>query len=206
MLLWFGVFLLFAGATCFAIDRRAVHVFHESISQTWHRRIHKTTDWAKGGHWLAISSTAYLLSQAILAWGGPNAFWQNVSQTALAFLAALAVGSAILHSLKVMLGRRRPRDELELSLYGFRPAHFDLQYDSFPSGHSLTIMCVAVIASAVVPQLAILWLAIAIYLSLTRALLNAHFLSDVAIGAGIGLITAREIVVLFFPALTQPWF
>lgn len=206
MLLWSGVFLLLLGATCFAIDRRAVHLFHSAISQKRHRQIYRTTDWAKGGHWLAISSAAYLASLAAQAWGGPNAFWYQVGQIALAFLVSLAVGSAILHSMKILLGRRRPRDELELSLYGFRPGHIDLQYDSFPSGHSLTIFCVAVIASAVLPQLAPLWFVIAIYLSLTRALLNAHFLSDVAIGAGIGLVTAREIVVLFFPALAQPWF
>lgn len=206
MLLWSGVLLLFVGASCFAIDRRAVHVFHAAISQKQHRLIHRTTDWAKGGRWLAISSIAYLLSLAVQAWNGPNAFLQIVAQISLAFLAALTVGSIILHSMKILLGRRRPRDELELSLYGFRLWHIDLQYDSFPSGHALTIFCVAVVLSAALPGLALLWFALAIYLSLTRALLNAHFLSDVAIGAGIGLITAREIVMLFFPALSQPWF
>jgi len=40
----------------------------------------------------------------------------------------------------------------------------------------------------------------------TRALLTAHFLSDVLIGAGIGLVAAREALVLFFPALSQNWF
>ena len=99
-----------------------------------------------------------------------------------------------------------PRDELELNLFGFRPFHFDLQYDSFPSGHALTIFCVAVIASAVLPALAPLWFAIALYLAMTRVFLNAHFLSDVLIGSAVGLLTARETVFCLFPALFQPWF
>jgi membrane-associated phospholipid phosphatase len=37
-------------------------------------------------------------------------------------------------------------------------------------------------------------------------LLNAHFLSDVFVGAGIGLVSAREALVNFFPQLTPPWF
>jgi membrane-associated phospholipid phosphatase len=81
-----------------------------------------------------------------------------------------------------------------------------LQYDSFPSGHALTIFCVAVIASAVMPTLAPLWFSVALYLALTRAFLNAHFLSDVFIGSAIGLLTARETVLYLFPDLFQPWF
>ena len=46
-----------------------------------------------------------------------------------------------------------------MGLYGFLPFSFDLDYNSFPSGHALTIMCVAVIASRVWPQLALLWFA-----------------------------------------------
>jgi membrane-associated phospholipid phosphatase len=128
------------------------------------------------------------------------------ADTSLAYLASLAIGSAILHSMKTLLGRRRPKDELELKLFGFRPFYFDLQYDSFPSGHALTIFCVAVIASAVMPLLAPLWFAIALYLALTRTFLNAHFLSDVLIGSAIGLLTARETVLYLFPNLFQPWF
>jgi undecaprenyl-diphosphatase len=81
-----------------------------------------------------------------------------------------------------------------------------LQYDSFPSGHALTIFCVAVIASAVLPAFAPLWFAIALYLAMTRVFLNAHFLSDVLIGSAVGLLTARETVFYLFPALFQPWF
>ena len=48
--------------------------------------------------------------------------------------------------------------------------------------------------------------AIAFLLGVTRALLTAHFLSDVLIGGGIGLIAAREVLLLGFPGYSPVWF
>jgi membrane-associated phospholipid phosphatase len=206
MLLWSGLAFLLLGIACFAVDRRATHLFHAAISQRGHVRIYRTTDFAKGGHWLAISIAVYLGARLLELAIGAGPLLQRIAEAALAFLASLAAGSLILHTLKIVLGRRRPRDELEHGLFGFRPFGFDLQYDSFPSGHALTIFCVAVILSGALPAFAPLWLAIAVYLSATRALLNAHFLSDVFIGAAVGLLAARETVLYLFPALWQSWF
>ena len=206
MILWTGFALLLMGLVSFAIDRRAAHAFHAAVNRKAERLVWRTTDWAKGAHWLAIAILAYGLAR-LLEWAqGPNDTLRLTEASALAFLVSLAVGSAILHTIKIVVGRRRPRDELELGLYGFEPFRFNLRYDSFPSGHALTIFCVAVILSGTVPWLAPFWFALALYLALTRALLNAHFVSDVFIGAAIGMLTAREILIHFFPALTQSWF
>jgi membrane-associated phospholipid phosphatase len=206
MLLWAGIFLLLGGLACFAIDRRAAHVFHAVVNRRVDRVLHGATDWAKGAHWLLISCVTLAGTWLAQRTWGRTPLLAQMEQTALAFLVSLAVASIILHSIKILLGRRRPRDELELNLYGFRPLTFDLASDSFPSGHALTIFSVAVVLSAVAPMLAPLWFAIAIYLALTRALLNSHYLSDVLVGAGIGLIVTREVLLYFFPALTRTWF
>jgi membrane-associated phospholipid phosphatase len=206
MLLWFGLILLAIGLGCFAVDRRAAHYFHARISQKNHIRLWRVTDWAKGELWLALTVAVILISRALIWWRGPSPFLEEIYTVSLAYLACLAAGSAILHTLKILMGRRRPRDELEMNLYGFRPFHFDLQSDSFPSGHALTICCVAVIATVVWPQLLALWFAVALYLSFTRAMLNAHFLSDVLIGAGIGILASRETLFYLFPTLFRPWF
>jgi membrane-associated phospholipid phosphatase len=206
MLLWAGVALLIAGVGAFAIDRRAAHYFHAKVDWRLERLLHRTTDWAKGAHWLLIASLAFVAARMIAASWGPSPGTLLLGKTSLAFLASLAVASIILHSIKLLLGRRRPRDELELNLYGFRPFTFDLSSDSFPSGHALTIFCVAVVLSAAVPMLAPLWFIAATLLALTRALLNSHFVSDVLVGAGVGLIATREVLLHFFPALTRSWF
>jgi membrane-associated phospholipid phosphatase len=206
MLLWFGFLLLAAGCLFFAVDRRAVHFFHDQLHQRWAAVVHRTTDWAKGSHWLIITCIAYASSWFLAYLWGPIPPLLLMRRTSLAFLVSLTIASAILHSVKIVLGRRRPRDELEMGLYGWRPFYFDLQYDSFPSGHSLTIFCVAVVMAGALPALAWLWFAIAIYLALTRALLNSHFLSDICAGAGLAVLVSREVVLIWFPALAQPWF
>lgn len=206
MLLWAGILLIVIGLGCFAIDRRAVHVFHDRISSGWFHRIRMTTDFAKGAHWLVASLVALALSWIARRMWGDLPILVRIWRTSLAFLACLAVSSAVLHSIKLVLGRRRPRDEIEHRLYGFRLFHYDWQHDSFPSGHAMTIFCVTVILSGALPALALLWVLLALYLALTRAVLNAHFLSDVFIGAGIGLLASRETVLLLFPDLSQPWF
>jgi membrane-associated phospholipid phosphatase len=65
---------------------------------------------------------------------------------------------------------------------------------------------VAVVFTCVWPAWWPAWFAIAALLAVTRALLTAHFLSDVLIGAGIGLIAAREVLQLGFPGFSPTWF
>ena len=206
MLLWAGIILLLGGLACFAIDRRAAHVFHAVVHHGAEKILHRTTDWAKGAHWLLIASGAFLVSWLVARSFHPSDATILTQKVSLAFLASLAVASVILHATKILLGRRRPRDELELNLYGFRPLTFNLASDSFPSGHALTIFCVAVVLTAATPLLAPLWFAIATYLALTRALLNSHYLSDVLVGAAVGLLCTREVLVYVFPSLMRPWF
>jgi len=206
MLLWAGLFFLVVGAGCVAIDRRAVHLIHDHVGLGLTRFLGATTHLAKAAHWLLAALLVYAVCWIRLRSGGGGAGVKLAFQAALAFILALGAGSAVLHSIKLLLGRRRPRDELEMGLYGFAPFGFSLSNNSFPSGHALTIFCVAAIASALWPQGALLWFAVALWLALTRALLNAHFLSDVLVGAGVGLISAREVMLLVFPQLTPGWF
>lgn len=206
MLLWAGLLSLLIGIACFALDRRAAHIFHDRIPQRWFRRIRLTTDYAKGSRWLTLCLVVIALSWLAIRFAGADPLLVRIYRTALAYLACLAIGSAILHALKIVIGRRRPRDEIEHGLYGFRLFHYSPQYDSFPSGHALTITCVAVVMSGAVPGLAWLWFAIALYLSFTRAALNSHYLSDVFFGIGIGLLTCRETLFYLFPELFRPWF
>jgi membrane-associated phospholipid phosphatase len=206
MLLWFGISLLAAGCLAFAIDRQAAHFFHDELHQRWAAIVHRTTDWAKGSRWLVIACIAYAASWLLQRPWGPIPPLLLMRRTSLAFLVSLVIASIILHSTKSVLGRRRPRDELELGLYGWRPFYFDLQYDSFPSGHALTIFCVATALAGALPGLALLWFAVAIYLAMTRALLNSHFVSDVLVGAGIAILVTREVVLVWFPALAPAWF
>ncbi len=206
MLFWSGVILIVLGAAALLIDRRAAHFIYDHVNLRAHKFLDGITHYAKAGHWLAIAIVA--LTGAALArhFGARGRDLPLLITYSLAFITSLMLGSAILHMIKLVLGRRRPRDDMEMQLYGFMPFAFNLEYNSFPSGHALTICCVAVIFTCVWPFLWPLWFAIAAILAVTRALLTAHFISDVLIGAGIGLIAAREVLLLGFPGYAPPWF
>ena len=206
MLLWLGIVLIALGFACLAIDRAAAHALYDQVHAPMWERLDRITHWAKASHWLIAAAIAYAAAEIVRRVWGDSDDLHLAQQCALAFIASLMAGSAILHGIKLVFGRRRPRDDMEMGLYGFVPLSFDLQYNSFPSGHALTIMCVAVIASMVWPQGALVWFAIALGLGLVRALLTAHFLSDVFVGAGIGMLAAREIVLNFFAPLAPNWF
>lgn len=206
MLLWISVGLLAAGLVCFVFDRRVAQFFHAHKKRRWRRRVRLTTDWAKGAHWLIIAGLLYGGTQAAMALGYETPALHRVSDLSAALLLSLVAASAALHTIKLFIGRRRPRDDFQHGLYGFELVLFDTQHDSFPSGHALTIFCVATVFSAALPMLAPLWFALATYLALTRAMLTSHFLSDVLIGASLGLIISREILLLVFPTLTPAWF
>ena len=206
MLLVLALLFFIAGVLCFKIDREAAHYSREQLGRPLWQFALRVTDWAKGLPWIIAALVLYLAVQAIMEWHGETPLLRSISGYSLALLASFVVASVVLHGIKLFLGRRRPRDEFEHGLYGFRFFTWELQYDSFPSGHSMTILCVAVTASALIPVLAPVWLLMATGLAVTRAMLTAHFFSDVFIGAGVGVLVARETFLIGFPQLAPGWF
>jgi membrane-associated phospholipid phosphatase len=206
MLLALAVIFFILGFSCLRIDRGAAQYCREQLQRPLWQFALRITDWAKGLPWIIAALLFYIGVQAIMAWSAETEVLREISDYSLALLVSFVVASVLLHSIKLVLGRRRPRDDFEHGLYGFRYFTWQLQYDSFPSGHSMTIFCVAVVLSAITPFLAPLWLALATGLALTRAMLTAHFFSDVLVGAGIGLLVARETFLLGFPQLAPAWF
>ncbi len=206
MLLAIAFLFLIAGLVFFPLDRRSAHYCREQLHRPSWQLALRVTDWAKGLPWIMAALLAYIFVQAAIAWHGETPLLRRVSDYALALLASFLLASIILHSIKIFLGRRRPRDDFQHGLYGFRYFTWQLQYDSFPSGHAMTIFCVAAIASAISPGLAPVWLVTALALALTRAFLTAHFFSDVLVGAAIGLLITRETLLLVFPGLAPQWF
>jgi len=206
MLLWAGFVSILIGLLALTIDRPLAHFIYDHVSARAHKALDSITHYAKAGHWLAAAILALIVAAVMRRYGMLAQESTQLINYSLAFIASLTMGSAILHVIKLVLGRRRPRDDMEMGLYGFTPLAFNLDYNSFPSGHALTICCVAVIFTCVWPMCWPVWFSIAAILAVTRALLTAHFLSDVLIGAGIGLIAAREVLLLGFPGFSPGWF
>ena len=206
MLIYAGFILIVLGIAALLIDRALAHFIYDHVDARTHKFLNGITHYAKAGHWLAAAILALIVAAGMRH---SNVLAEEATQLvnySLAFIASLTMGSAVLHLIKLVLGRRRPRDDMEMGLYGFTPLAFNPDYNSFPSGHALTICCVAVIFTCVWPTWWPVWFSVAALLGATRALLTAHFLSDVLIGGGIGLIAAREVLQLGFPGFSPGWF
>ena len=206
MLLWAGFASILAGLLALAIDRRLAHFIYDHVNARAHKALDSITHYAKAAHWLAAAILALIVAACMRKFQLLPEESTLLVNYSLAFIASLTLGSAILHVIKLVLGRRRPRDDMEMGLYGFQLMAFNPDYKSVPSGHALTIFCVAVIFTCVWPMWWPVWFGVATLLAGTRALLTAHFLSDVLIGAGIGLIAAREVLLLGFPGFSPAWF
>src|ERR1700736_5091108 len=108
MLFWAGLILIALGLCALTIDRALAHFIYDHVNQRTHKFLDGITHYAKAGHWLAA---------AIVALGG-GALARHFGERAhdlpllinysLAFIASLTLGSAVLHVIKLVLGRRRP--------------------------------------------------------------------------------------------------
>jgi lipid A 4'-phosphatase len=153
-----------------------VHLFSE-ISRLGDASIHLSIA-ALGAAlcwWMARRDTP-----ARAAWRG----WLGFSGFALA---ALSINGLVVNVLKFGFGRQRPRDLFAQDAYGFHP--FDTQFTmhSFPSGHSQAIWTAATALALVLPRWRLPVFAVALAVSLGRAISTKHFIGDVLVGSFLGV-------------------
>ncbi|KTD65806.1 phosphatase PAP2 family protein [Legionella spiritensis] len=128
-----------------------------------------------------------------------NPLWE--ARSWFLFLSVL-IPSLVCGVLKVMLGRARPSMWFEQSLYGFYGWHTDAPFMSFPSGHTTTIMGVALGLSIVLPRYCYAFLVTGFLVALSRVLLLHHYLSDVLAASYLALL---EIGFFYFILRKKKW-
>jgi undecaprenyl-diphosphatase len=155
-----------------------------------HKLMRKVNKWP-APKWVRLWSVAatragdgwlwYLVGLAILLIGGTGRF----EAIAAAGSAAL-VGIVTFKALKHVSGRKRPC-QIEPHCWAtlLPPDQF-----SFPSGHTITAFAVAVTLGEFYPMLLPALLFCAVSIAASRILLGMHFLSDVVVGAALGMLLA----------------
>jgi undecaprenyl-diphosphatase len=101
-------------------------------------------------------------------------------------LASLLSSGLILQIFKMIFGRQRPHVTDDFQAHVFHPFNLNWHFHSMPSGHSQTLLTVATACWIVFPKSGILVFPLAFFLACTRLAMQAHFLSDVMIGAYLG--------------------
>lgn len=106
------------------------------------------------------------------------------------FALAYLVRTGGVELLKWATGRPRPRQMDGLTVF-YGPSD---KYHSFPSGHAAFAFMFAAMLSAWWPRWKVLWYGLAVYVSLSRMVVDAHFLSDIVMGGLIGVLSATLIL------------
>lgn len=104
----------------------------------------------------------------------------------LSFVYAYLVRTVGVEALKWLTGRPRPR-QMDGATIFYGPSD---KFHAFPSGHAAFAFMFATLLSAYWPRWRVLWYALAVYVSLSRMVVDAHFLSDIIMGGLIGVLAA----------------
>ncbi|MFW5866898.1 MAG: phosphatase PAP2 family protein, partial [Armatimonadota bacterium] len=120
--------------------------------------------------------------------------WRRLLKT---LVVAYLFQVAVVKWLKLLVGRPRPRLIPDATVFeGFAHGR------AFPSGHAAFAFMMAVIVSAWFPRWRWPVWAIAVWVAVSRVLVNAHFVSDIIVGAVIGAV-AGAVTLWIWPPICE---
>ncbi len=97
--------------------------------------------------------------------------------------------------LKVLCARARPELLVEKGIYGFYPGTFSSHFRSFPSAH--TAMIIGVLTFCFLQKkTSYVWWILPLAVAMSRIFLQKHYVSDLFMGAAIGVLSAQVVYFL----------
>ena len=128
----------------------------------------------------------------IILWLMSGSFWKEWSVVQLVGISLLAV---LVMGIKFLVRRKRPEGEWG-SIYRNTDPH------SFPSGHAARAFLIAVVTTGLGPA----WLAALLWVwaplvALARVAMGLHYVSDVVVGAALGILVALIGLQIYQPIL-----
>jgi len=136
---------------------------------------------------LGHGSAIIILGILLLALG-KSMKWSRVFFTGKYILIGFLVSGISVQLIKHLFGRARPRLTEDIVFIG---PSFVSGFDSFPSGHTAVVFCLAYMFASIDKRLAPLLFTIAIVTGIERVYNMSHFPSDVVAGALTGIAFAQ---------------
>jgi lipid A 4'-phosphatase len=144
------------------------------------------------------------LAFIVLRWGGnlpPFEPWaarmRAAAQIPALLFSAVAISGILVDLIKVIVGRPRPKLLFAAGSYEFSWIGLSADHWSFPSGHAATAAALATALWCLWPQPVLFYVIGAALVAASRVVMGAHYLSDVVMGAFVGVLVARALAVLF---------
>lgn len=143
--------------------------------------IYSYSKWVGHGAVLAVVSVSCLLV-------GKFINRSNLFDAGRLMLLGYAFSGIIVQIFKHIFGRARPRITLDSVFIG---PSFKSGFDSFPSGHTTVVFCIAFVLSRKFPRWRYFFYGFAVFVGLERIWHGSHFLSDVFAGAILGIVCGQ---------------
>ncbi len=113
--------------------------------------------------------------------------WKRRYHLAVFVFSSVALTGIFSSLAKNSIGRARPYLIEEVGHRGFNPLAFQSEWAAWPSGHTTTAFAMATALTLIVPKFRIVFFAIAAIAGFSRGALGAHYLSDIIMGATVGI-------------------
>src|SRR5260221_1869859 len=188
LLAWVLSRLSAAAVSMAFVDRPVARFFHDGDARV-HAAFAFITKFGLSGGYLIASGLLFVglrvaaakVRDAVRA----RRLLLNACRALFVFFTVAASGLAA-DLIKVICGRARPKLLFSDDVYGFVWGATQADYWSFPSGHATTISALATALFLFWPRGLLLYVAAALLVMASRVVLDAHYVSDVIVGAAIG--------------------
>jgi len=187
-----GLMTLASIVLMLTLDRPIAELIHQYTRRGDQQFWRSVSRIGESWFYVAFFVFLYLGGRALFLWSAPQPaarVYAGIARAGLFGLASYALSGAIVHSLKYVLGRFRPKHLIGQGDYGFAVLAGDPSYNSFPSGHAQSAFTAACVLSVLFPKAAWAFLSLAVLVAASRVLGGAHFVSDVLFGSYVGIVS-----------------
>lgn len=169
--------------------------YFDKTIMTWVRehRAFQDAAWYEPIDYLVKLSShgATLIILSLLVSLATKPYYQRLSNAARALFIGLVASGIAVQGFKHVLGRARPRVTFDAIFIG---PSMSFDYDSFPSGHTTLVFCLAYMLSRDYPRYTVPFYLFAVLAAADRMVGLSHFPSDIVAGAILGTVVGHLVL------------
>lgn len=163
------------------VDTGLANYFKFTFDRNLRAAFYPVSDLGNAGGYIALFAIVYLGATTLQKRSPIRAIrgeYEKLKGLCLFIFATLASSAALIHLLKLIAGRPRPKLFFQEGLEGFHWFAFNLDWNSFPSGHTQTVWAVVTPLLLIYPRWRAPLILMGTLIASARMVISAHYPSD----------------------------